>query len=273
MNGVTATTDPYATLQLPHTASSLEIKNAYRSMARKYHPDKYVSMDAEAQENATARFAECAAAYSLLSDQQRKAEYDHIYKYGGFDSNNEPQEESQQQQQQNDTMRRSKSASRMSVGYACSDPCTFLWSQDRIESRRTVAGIHLPSKIQRAAFGAPVANDFGVTFSSGRVINCPTSGTTTMISETKKYYPLEKRIQTITETVTLHSDGRKDVVIVEGDGNSKSNTKIERRQQFSTFHTPTNHQRIHKEYPWYIHAWNQVHDKLSMCYNPCAVRD
>ena len=81
--------DPYRALSLPHSASAAEIKAAYRAMARKYHPDRYVGADAATQQQAASRFADGAAAYALLSDPQRKASYDHIYKYGGFDSEEE----------------------------------------------------------------------------------------------------------------------------------------------------------------------------------------
>eukprot|EP00270_Netrium_digitus_P004414 TRINITY_DN15491_c0_g2_i3.p1 TRINITY_DN15491_c0_g2~~TRINITY_DN15491_c0_g2_i3.p1 ORF type:complete len:258 (-),score=32.27 TRINITY_DN15491_c0_g2_i3:14-787(-) len=56
------------------TVTSAEIKEAYRQMARKYHPDvrpRNVSV-----EDSTRRFIEVQEAYEVLSDPQRRAMYD-----------------------------------------------------------------------------------------------------------------------------------------------------------------------------------------------------
>ncbi len=60
----------YETLEIPATASESEIKKAYRKLARKYHPD--VNKDPEAEE----KFKEINAAYEILSDKEKKAQYD-----------------------------------------------------------------------------------------------------------------------------------------------------------------------------------------------------
>ncbi len=52
------------------SASADEIKKAYRKLARKYHPD--INKDPEAQE----KFKEINAAYEVLSDPEKKAQYD-----------------------------------------------------------------------------------------------------------------------------------------------------------------------------------------------------
>lgn len=270
--------DPYKVLQMPHSATEKEIKNAFRAMAKKYHPDKFVlpHHDDIERQRATERFSECAAAYALLSNKQRKAEYDHVYKYGGYDNC-----DTDQNQNHNNSSQRSQNSKNnrtMGIGYNCYDPCAFLWSQGRLESRRTMAGIQLPSTTKSAT---TTTSPFGmVTFSTGRTMTCTHSGTTQFVGETKQYYPFEKRIRTIAETVTFHADGRQDVVIEEGDGNSQNNFKDEskRRHQYTIFSSINHHQRIHAttggNFPWYMQAWKNIHDKLSMCYNPCAtVRD
>lgn len=60
----------YETLEVSENASKDEIKKAYRKLARKYHPD--VNKDKEAEE----KFKELNAAYEVLSDDQKKMQYD-----------------------------------------------------------------------------------------------------------------------------------------------------------------------------------------------------
>lgn len=60
----------YDTLDVSQDASADEIKKAYRRLARKYHPD--VNKDAGAEE----KFKEINAAYEILSDEQKRRQYD-----------------------------------------------------------------------------------------------------------------------------------------------------------------------------------------------------
>jgi curved DNA-binding protein len=60
----------YETLEVSPSASESEIKKAYRKLARKYHPD--VNKDPSAEE----KFKEINAAYEVLSDKEKKAQYD-----------------------------------------------------------------------------------------------------------------------------------------------------------------------------------------------------
>jgi len=60
----------YETLGISQNASESEIKKAYRKLARKYHPD--VCKEAECEE----KFKEINAAYEVLSDPEKKAQYD-----------------------------------------------------------------------------------------------------------------------------------------------------------------------------------------------------
>lgn len=78
--------DYYEILSVSRTATDVEIKRAYRSLAVQYHPDKNPG-DAEAEE----KFKEAAEAYSVLSDSQKRAAYDRFGHQGvgagagGFD--------------------------------------------------------------------------------------------------------------------------------------------------------------------------------------------
>jgi len=63
--------DYYEVLGVRKDASADEIKRAYRRMAMKYHPDKNPD-DKEAE----AKFKECAEAYEVLSDPEKRRRYD-----------------------------------------------------------------------------------------------------------------------------------------------------------------------------------------------------
>lgn len=80
-----ANKDYYAVLGLEKGASDDDIKKAFRKLAIKYHPDKNQG-NAEAEE----KFKEINEAYQVLSDPQRKAQYDQFGTTdfsgaGGFD--------------------------------------------------------------------------------------------------------------------------------------------------------------------------------------------
>jgi curved DNA-binding protein len=62
----------YDTLEITENASESEIKKAYRKLARQYHPD--VNKDPKAEE----KFKEINSAYEILSDKQKKAQYDQM---------------------------------------------------------------------------------------------------------------------------------------------------------------------------------------------------
>jgi molecular chaperone DnaJ len=62
--------DYYEVLGIGRSASLEEIKKSYRRLAREYHPD--VNKSSEAEE----RFKEIAEAYSVLSDDSKRARYD-----------------------------------------------------------------------------------------------------------------------------------------------------------------------------------------------------
>jgi len=58
--------DPYTVLGIQHGASSKEVREAYRQLANKYHPDKVLHLGDEFRELAETRFKEIQAAYQEL---------------------------------------------------------------------------------------------------------------------------------------------------------------------------------------------------------------
>lgn len=69
--------DYYASLGVAKDASSDEIKKAYRKLALKYHPDKNPG-DAKAEE----KFKEITEAYAVLSDKEKRSQYDQFGEAG-----------------------------------------------------------------------------------------------------------------------------------------------------------------------------------------------
>ena len=62
--------DYYSVLGVRRDASDKEIKQTYRRLARQYHPD--VNKEPDAEE----KFKEAAEAYEVLSDADKRAQYD-----------------------------------------------------------------------------------------------------------------------------------------------------------------------------------------------------
>lgn len=73
--------DPYSVLGVKKTASEAEIKKAFRTLAKKYHPDANKN-DPKAEK----KFKEISGAYELVSDKDKRAAYDR----GEIDANGQP---------------------------------------------------------------------------------------------------------------------------------------------------------------------------------------
>lgn len=63
--------DPYSTLGVVRTASEQDIKSAYRKLAKELHPDRNTENPKAAEQ-----FSEATRAYDLLSDKNKRAQFD-----------------------------------------------------------------------------------------------------------------------------------------------------------------------------------------------------
>ena len=75
----------YSVLGVSKNASADELKKAYRQIAKKYHPDRN-----QGNPEAEAKFKEATEAYEILSDSQKRAQYDRFghaaFQQGGANS-------------------------------------------------------------------------------------------------------------------------------------------------------------------------------------------
>jgi curved DNA-binding protein CbpA len=277
--------DPYKALDLPHTASGSSIKKRYRDLAKQCHPDRLSqqqnTLSEEEKMAATSQFAAISSAYALLSDVSRKTRYDHIYKFGGYDdveddrsgksshgqsSSSSSYQHRQQappgaslpEQSESASFPSSRKRKSMGIGYACTDPLAFVWTQGRVQATKTIAGIQIPTRLQMAQ----PSSGLRFAYSSGQIFYGP-SGMRKYMSQTTQFASGKKFKQT--ESSTVHPDGRNEILI-EGDDS------VERR--YSTVAAPVRmdtdeNVSAEQQEAWYMHAWYELKDKLSMCYNLC----
>jgi len=66
----------YEVLGVSETAALNEIKNAYRGLAMKWHPDKWMSGSSQEKEEAKKRMQEINKVFEILSDEELRKKYD-----------------------------------------------------------------------------------------------------------------------------------------------------------------------------------------------------
>jgi molecular chaperone DnaJ len=75
-----AAKDFYQVLGVPDSASQADIKKAYRRLAKQHHPDANPNNPKAAE-----RFKEISEAHSVLSDTEKRKQYDQMRRLGAFD--------------------------------------------------------------------------------------------------------------------------------------------------------------------------------------------
>lgn len=298
--------DPYQALGLSHDASAAEIKRAFRNLAMIYHPDKLIRRKANDEEidEATSHFASISSAYAILSDDVRKREFDHIYKYGGYDdlasqqnqlksnfvSSGHKRSESggpaskrhnsgcrncdptsstnfSDNQEQPHRQQSPSSQQRKGIGYTIEDPLTFIFTQGKVRAK-TVAGVEIPSRFNMLH---PAHGGFRLSISSGQ-IHKTSSGSMKFTSKTTQF--TGGKTVNRSETTTLHRDGRKEVVIQGDDYIEKRVTAPPKRKRRLSNEARYQHRSSDDdltrtghdhELPWYMNAWNGMRDSISMC--------
>ena len=74
--------DYYEVLGIDKNASADDIKSAFKKMALKWHPDRWVNGTDEEKKTAEEKFKEASEAYEVLSDPDKRAKYDRFGQAG-----------------------------------------------------------------------------------------------------------------------------------------------------------------------------------------------
>lgn len=80
--------DHYKVLGVTRNATKDEIKDAFRNLAIKLHPDKHSQSPKAVRENATVRFKQVSEAYEVLIDDRKRADYNFSSRSRSYNNNN-----------------------------------------------------------------------------------------------------------------------------------------------------------------------------------------
>lgn len=151
--------DLYETLGVSKTATADEIKKAYRNLAFKYHPDRNPG-DKAAEE----KFKAINAAYSVLGDETKRAQYD---RYGSTESAYGSGPGQNQQSYENNGTYNSDDAFWQWFGGGAQNNdyqqrrYTYTWSSGGNSETREELRAQLYSKIAQTIFGGVISTFLG----------------------------------------------------------------------------------------------------------------
>ena len=106
----------YEILGVSESASSEEIKKAYRKLALKWHPDKWSTKSSEEKEEANKKIQEINKAYEILGNEEKKRRYDlgeTDFSASGYDYEEEMEELNRKKEEIDDELERTKEQSKI----------------------------------------------------------------------------------------------------------------------------------------------------------------
>jgi len=216
--------DPYEVLGVSRSATSSQIKTAYRKLALKHHPDKInipqgalASRIEQAKTEASRKFAEISAAYEILSDDNKRQRYDHIYRYGGGPS----MIEAEGDLSRNDFVSQIFGKRPQSYFTGLGDSSLFDFGTTNLASER------------KAGDESMFSNFFNFRF----VIATTSTSTKINADGSKEYLSKSTQIQngkktTSVSVTTEYPDGRREHKVDVEDGDVDSNSKKVEKQTF-----------------------------------------
>ena len=198
--------DPYHILGVSRNASAAHIKKEYRKLALKYHPDKTDADDKASHD----MFAKVSAAHELLSDEEKRRQYDLHQELGGkgFDPNKSYEKRPQKQRNpsktnHSDPSYTTKASSQQQTKTTCCKPAyTYTTNEPTWTSTPTYARAN--SKNVKVVRQPNTQN----CKTSSTKSNSASNGVQSMSTNTRAVKNPDGRTELITETTTTYFDGR-----------------------------------------------------------------
>jgi molecular chaperone DnaJ len=154
--------DYYNILGVSQSASDDEIKSAYKSLAKKFHPDKN-----QGNKQMEDKFKEMSEAYNVLSDPKKRKEYDTLKQFGGRRRNTSYSSDDFSESELNDFIRNFRGTSK-SYGFGNDTSFSDLLDEmffGRAQTQEMQVELSIP--FEKSIFGGEV--DFAVNRGSNKL--------------------------------------------------------------------------------------------------------